>query len=263
MLSYSKKKLFYLLLTSYFTVSHSQVEVLDRIGYGSNTIEDNLSNIVKVTIGAGSCTGTIIGQRTILTAAHCVDEISTQYVQHSVRDGPYWSTAKADRIPASCGIKRGVVDNDNSDIALLYTDIDLYKDPAYMKPFLGNVQSLGTTYNIKTFGYGIDQDQRFPTYLQVANQTTTIVDKSNSKSNFPTTDSPKVCPGDSGSANWVFDGGDWKIVSITSSGDGRNCAQAKFSNHKLLGPHIAWIGQNLDKSPCKFFSTKDIKISCA
>ncbi|KAG2178267.1 hypothetical protein INT43_003520 [Umbelopsis isabellina] len=262
MLSYSKEKLLFLLLASYLTATHSQIEVSDRIGYGSNAVEENLSNIVRITVGQGSCSGTIIGTRTVLTAAHCIDENSKQYVQHSTRDGPYWSTAKADKIPASCGIKRGVVGGVDSDLGLLYTDIDLYKDSAYSKPFLRSPRSLGANYNFKTLGYGIDQNQRLPAYLQEANQTTTLVDQYNTRTTFPTTNSPKVCPGDSGSANWVFDGGEWKIISITSSGDGRDCAKARFSNHKLLAPHISWIGQNIDKSPCEFFNTKDVKITC-
>lgn len=167
-----------------------------------------------LTYGGGSfCTGTVIAPRTVVTAAHCVED--------STSGGFYFAFGASDRSPErSIRVRRATLhpmwDSFRllNDIALLELEEDAGVDPV---PVLFDRPTTGWT--VKLVGYGVSNG-----YAQSGGGTkrevdVTIYSLEDTTWSYRTMGGRSACNGDSGGPALYSMGGELVLMGITSWGD--------------------------------------------
>lgn len=230
-------------------------------------------NVVMLSIDGAVCTGTLVGPRIVVTAAHCVADgqkasfeyKDTQYVGKGLRSSKYPSQ---DHDIAVVVLKKGIVGGEYAHI--------------------GGKAVRGT--KLKLFGYGctdiggkkgIDGKLRTGENVVIGFGGYDMISRSRNGG--------ALCFGDSGGPSFVKVGKDWKLLGVNSKGNIRDTnyntrldigLSRKFLNsvRKKFGAEICGIGSDCkvkkrskpkpETEPCKaiFFSAekkmKEYRKSC-
>ena len=160
----------------------------------------------------GACSGTVVGPRTILTAAHCLDE-GVQIIR--VWLGP----PNPEIVAASWVLYPNYVFNrpDVYDVGVIFMNEDLARNPV---PILTSRDArTGETAIIA--GWGRDQNDAGAT-LRAGSTTLSAVGSSLLETLYRPPSS-SVCSGDSGGPILLQEGGTWTIGGITSATSNNVC----------------------------------------
>lgn len=180
------------------------------------TVTDQFPAVGALTyFGATTCTGTLIGPRKVLTAAHCLDDLPASSLSFSLgpREGAFTEEVR---------VERGVVHPDY-DRATLTHDVAyliLAREPTTAEPMeiLPEMDSSYLGRELLFVGYGFDDGihkRGAGTKRQVSIPVTTLHPRSFTYS----APGKNTCQGDSGGPAFTFVDGKPLIAGVTSGGD--------------------------------------------
>lgn len=243
-----------------------------RIVNGQVAQAGEFPEVVGVSVGGGTCTGSLINRRWVLTAAHCFDSISVESsptggatVQFGLTiDAPDREVA-AERVivhpeyvslgTSSNGL--GTVDevdgyeNSTNDIALirLAEDVDGTVMAINSAPIDQDWIGRGTTH----IGFGLTESdagdsgtKRFATGVPVTDysleHTLDAPDNNGAVVFFDSQGGRSGCQGDSGGPSIFYQGDGYAQIGVTAFG-GINCGTSPFT-HMRADLYIDWIEEN-------------------
>lgn len=170
--------------------------------------------------GQPSCTGTVVGPRTVLTAAHCVDGVSPTSLEFGF--GP-----SAGQIQASVQVI-GTAQHPKWDSQQLLNDIavlTLAEDAPVQRASMNSFMDAGWVgKQVTLVGYGVT-DGPSQSGAGTKRMVDVTIDQVDATTLHYTTEQGKTaCNGDSGGPAYVEVDGNLVIVGVTSYGD-QNCQQ--------------------------------------
>jgi secreted trypsin-like serine protease len=164
----------------------------------------------------GQCTGTVIGARAVLTAAHCLDG-DTGVVRIFRGTGEQITASSFQVHPRYSGSGGPAYD-----VAVVLTSEDLGRVPIPL--LLSRDPQVGETAVVG--GWGLDQNGN-GTILRAGLNTVSGVSSLYFETEYSAT-TATVCYGDSGGSLMLSAGGSWAVAGVTSetSASGYNCANS-------------------------------------
>lgn len=183
--------------------------------------------------GVGSCTGTIVGPRAVLTAAHCLDgDVATVLVW--LGTGPQYTAESFIYYP------NFVFNQSGFDVGVVLLAEDLPRTPV---PILTSRQAqAGEAAIIAGFGRNEDSDT---TKLRAGSTTVSAVTATYIHSLFAPPSS-SICSGDSGGPIFLSQGGAWVIAGISSATTGSACNEGtNYYQAVINGPTLAFIREHV------------------
>jgi cysteine-rich repeat protein len=239
-------------------------ELLPRIANGVPTTDQPTTGALLVgSSGFQACSGTLIGCRTFLTAAHCVcnengstcnpSESSYQvFLQH---EGLF----QVSQITPNPSYVDGSLQNDIAVVTL-----SAFADGISPTPMASTAPAFGSSGTIAGFGTLNDAPQMGSGIKRegaIVTANCNLIGGSNSQLvcwDFgpplgpPGTDS-NTCPGDSGGPLFTSSGGQTVISGVTSFGTGP-CAGDDFSGDTNVATHAGWVasvaGSDVTETSC-------------
>lgn len=187
----------------------------------------------------GSCTGTIVMPRVVLTAAHCLDQ-DVRSVRVWPGTGPEFEAASFVHYP-------GYVFNQSGfDVGVIFMAEDLPRTPVPL--LLSRDGKLGETAIIA--GWGRDENS-ITTSLRAGSTTLSAVTTTFLQTQYAPPSS-SVCSGDSGGPIMLQENGRWSIAGITSATSSDACNTGTNFYQAIRHPnvrdfilqHVPGVGQS-------------------
>ena len=248
----------------------NDLDITQRIlGGGDAEIDDWPSMAVIATVGVFPledrffCGATLVAERYVLTAAHCMydldgelEEVSSLRVAtgvYDLTDDETWQETSVTNIIVHPGYDN-TLDSPPNDIALL--ELSTTVDAPVGQLFAGEsedyVDTLGYILGWGATRYVNDRASGYPTILQEARVPLVSLETCNAPISYNgllestqmcagySTGAVDACSGDSGGPLYILDGGQPVQVGITSFGNG--CAQPEFYGiYTDISHYIPWL----------------------
>ncbi len=202
---------------------HSKERAHNRIVNGS-ACSFSQSPVVPVDYrGSQYCTGNVIADTVILTAAHCVNSIPCE--QLSVRNGD-----DLRRDVLGCVVHPEYTGGEKHDIALLYLGESIETEifPIYTE------NDIEVGEEVLFAGYGVSESDD-TTHFRATSNTISSVDEESLEIEYLTEleDEGNTCYGDSGGPLVVKRDGYWVLAGVVSNGDAANCAMSGYEKQDI------------------------------
>lgn len=196
--------------------------------------------VAEIKGGQALCTGTLLDDQTVLTAAHCVDDSPTKLTivfSPEVKTATAAMIRTADRVAQNPRWKKQTATG-KGDIALVHFDGGL---PAGYSPvtLIAKDAKLANGTEILVAGYGVT-DGKAGTGSGILRQTMSSIVGTASKTEMVTDEHKSgACFGDSGGPAFVKEGNDLAQWGVASSVNNPACNE--LSVHTNLQSYEAWI----------------------
>lgn len=272
----SRLKIFVIALVMVFTVSgaYAYTSIMPRIIGGSDvaSIDDIPFQVHLAYYSGGSyytfCGGTLINDRWVLTAAHCVNTYDAQYV---LTDSLTWDTSKltsVKRVIMNSSYNSSTQDND---IALIELNSSVTSTPVdHLSTTSTPYFTDGTIATVSGWGYTVagDSTSSATTLQSVDVPVVSHADCVNSYGSSITDNmicagydagGKDACQGDSGGPLFVTNGDSTKsLIGVVSWGNG--CAEPDYYGvYTKVSNYYDWIQSYID--PVQFYDLSALQAS--
>lgn len=222
---------------------------------GEPSVRGDFDGVVAIVAGSGLCTGTVVAERLVLTAGHCLTEVSSpesiQVFYGEEIDGTNAVAVEDFGVhPEFCRD----CENDIFDYGYVTIAGDFTVPGGFLLPLTDQDewdQTVGSGSDVTLVGFGEDPDaDDTSASLGIKRQVDTRIRKYSPEGFefFAGGEGQDSCQGDSGGPAFVrLDDGTWRLAGITSRGSDP-CGEGGFYGTPY--PALAWIREQTDVNLC-------------
>jgi hypothetical protein len=183
-------------------------------GYNSPVVE--LSMYDENDLYVGSCTGTVLNSKTVLSAAHCA--LASDNVKYAEIKNTNDEIVIANQIYYHPNYGNPNQFAEYNDIAIFKTDQDINANT--MSLHMEHDLTIGEIMAMA--GYGLDENRNFGE-LKAGFSLLHSYDEESVTIKFRPGSGSNSCYGDSGGPLTIYRGTEWKIIGVTSNGSNSTC----------------------------------------
>ncbi len=206
------------------TAPDSGEDVHIRIVNGAICSLDNSPVVSIERKGSQHCTGNVIADTVVLTAAHCVQGVHCR--QLSVLN----FTRKLRRNVKRCVVHPGYNGFEDHDMALVFLDESI--ETGIIPVHKYNDMKRGE--EVIFAGYGVSEDDDYPNLRGTRNYLS-WVSKGGLEVDYESgdTDTGNSCNGDSGGPLAIRREAEWRLIGVVSNGDAEDCALPGYESSDI------------------------------